>query len=404
MAPIIHVYAVVAGMYAFAGAILSSEESFLAAHVSAQERAMGTLVFAGSLLISVLAAIFVAHRARIDSHDWLRTGGGLSARRAWIGVTIGYVAYLSLHAMSDVIQLGQIPSLARWAWILSFLALLLLWQDGRLPLPHLLLALVVVAIDVVTGLGTGSLYAGLLAPIAAFSLVVHRWRRVPWMLLVAALVAGLALNAQKSQFRVTYGVGGNTADVELIPAGLEFVRNIPEGMSALGTEEGLSWSARRFAYSSGGLLAVVMGDNRDHYDQWDARTYAFLPVVIVPRALFPWKPEATFGNEFGRAFGLLAGNDFRTSANLPMVAEAYITFGWTGILTVAIALGGLLGVLSLVLRGRSPSAVLLSAMASTVVISGIETDSTHAIGFLPAILVLGVPLVRWLTPLRTEKP
>lgn len=85
--------------------------------------------------------------------------------------------------------------------------------------------------------------------------------------------------------------------------------------------------------------AIVAGtaDNQFEY----GKTYLPLIVKLVPRPLWPDKPEEDLGNSWARQYGLLDADDFATSYNLPWLPEMYLNFGWLGIVMVS----GIVGVL-----------------------------------------------------------
>ncbi len=62
-------------------------------------------------------------------------------------------------------------------------------------------------------------------------------------------------------------------------------------------------------------------------------SYATFFISLIPRLLWPGKPViATFGNEFGRDYGIISPVDYHTSVAMSWVGEMFINFGWYGIL------------------------------------------------------------------------
>jgi hypothetical protein len=88
---------------------------------------------------------------------------------------------------------------------------------------------------------------------------------------------------------------------------------------------------------------------------------------FVPRFLWPQKSDpGLFGNEFGRAYGILRPDDFVTSIAPTEVADVVVRGGFTSLLVVMPLLGFAYGLLSYALRRRwdSPVALALYAVAA----------------------------------------
>ena len=67
-------------------------------------------------------------------------------------------------------------------------------------------------------------------------------------------------------------------------------------------------------------------------------TFYWLPLVPIPRILYPSKPRNVMSREVATAYGL-RGKDSIASINFPMLVEAYINFDFKGMLVMAFLFG-----------------------------------------------------------------
>ncbi|MBY0369245.1 hypothetical protein K2X33_01070, partial [bacterium] len=72
---------------------------------------------------------------------------------------------------------------------------------------------------------------------------------------------------------------------------------------------------------------------------WNGESYASIPFMFIPRALWPDKPSRHFWNKFGRVYGVLSSEDYQTSVGVSYLAEAYMNFGFQGMYLCAMLVG-----------------------------------------------------------------
>jgi hypothetical protein len=74
---------------------------------------------------------------------------------------------------------------------------------------------------------------------------------------------------------------------------------------------------------------------------WNGESYSSIIYKIIPRFLYPDKPNENMGQLFGHKYNFLANDNLTTSMNAPILTEAYMNFGYLGfyIVIIIMALG-----------------------------------------------------------------
>ena len=209
-----------------------------------------------------------------------------------------------------------------------------------------------VAKAAVLGLGVPSLFLVRLGEYGISSLVfvaiyvlLLLWAvrgAIPWKLALPALAVLLLFKGGVAEFRRALAFGGPGSSTQLARATLlaDLVRDhvANEGVAVAAVR-----SARtvRDRTSMIALMGHVLERCPDHVPHWGGRSYAALPASVIPRAVWPNKPQKQLGQTFGHAFGLLAPDDRGTSINLPQTVELFVNFGSAGVL-LGMAVFGLL--------------------------------------------------------------
>ncbi|MEQ8711319.1 MAG: hypothetical protein RIC36_20225 [Rhodospirillales bacterium] len=109
--------------------------------------------------------------------------------------------------------------------------------------------------------------------------------------------------------------------------------DIPPGAASLIRRVGQYWVFQR-----------VYDQTPDPIPYWRGETLKPLLTAMVPRIIYPGKPLENAGNRFGTRFGLLTGDDLRTSINIPWPTELLTNFGPAGLVVS-------MGVIGLCLAG-----------------------------------------------------
>jgi len=387
------VFGLVAVAYIVIGALAAAPTSVLGGFLTQEERGRG-LVLMALFLGAVDLGIGIGHltptfrwKSKVST-DWVTLW-----KRALVAIALTYILSALIDLTGRTANLGAIPQLISDARLAFFLVLWVGALRREVPRTLTLASMVAALLTAVAGFGTGSLYSGLELLVGGLCIYVAERRRIPWMTVLLAVVVALSLNAGKAVFRSEYGGLDQLKQHNHLIEGQHFLAEYLQGLRGM-TRSSLEESAARFSYAGGDLMGYVSQIVPSTYPHWDMRTYRYLPYALVPRVLVPSKPVATFGNQFGRAFGLLAPADLGTSANLPVSVEGYVNFGLPGLLTGGLVLGALLGIVASTFAGRDLRSMIAGTLFTVCLIGGVESDSTLTLGLVPG-LVLVVALVAW---------
>lgn len=136
-------------------------------------------------------------------------------------------------------------------------------------------------------------------------------------------------------------------------------------------------------------------------------SYAQALLGVIPRFLWPDKPDLHYGNEFGYMAGFIGSYDERTSISVTFFGESYLNFGWFGILPLAL-IGSFFGVIyRLANSSRRRETWLLLYLVTLPVI--LYVGGTFALYFgglikmMPFFYIIGRFMEGNISPLR-QKP
>jgi hypothetical protein len=61
---------------------------------------------------------------------------------------------------------------------------------------------------------------------------------------------------------------------------------------------------------------------------WEGESYTNIFYKFIPRIIWPDKPKEDMGQRFGHRYSILADDNLTTSMNTPILAEAYMNYGF----------------------------------------------------------------------------
>jgi hypothetical protein len=219
-----------------------------------------------------------------------------------------------------------------------------------------------------------------------------RGRKMPWRgLAVGAILLVFVVFPFVNAYR---GQWGNSWTYQENPE-----RGFQEGVKALASgdvlatlESGLRITLSRFA--DAGSMGTIVSKGRDLSPRSPGETLSWTLDAVVPRAIAPGKQDpGAFGNEFGRAYGILAPFNTTTSIAISQPGELFLSFGWLGVVAGMAVLGAVFRGLNdyFADRDSEPVALALYSVAALPLVNGLE--SIVAVGLIGLLKTLFVMIV-----------
>jgi len=249
---------------------------------------------------------------------------------------------------------GRNWMLALQSTVPLFAAVLLLrkyFQGSATRLDQALILFYVLS-RILTGLGSGwsgsIFYLGL-----AIGLVyLLERRRIPTIALILVLVAVVFLQTGKSEFRAQYWYSDNTNDALFDRINFWLEGSIQEWQEILSdpTGEKLIDQLR-----SSILRVSLLTHAANVYEQTPeivpfqgGKLYEFAIIGFIPRFVWPDKPSGNDANQFYQvAYSVTPeGRLYSVSIAIGYLIEAYISFGWAGIVAIMFMIGIMIGTLN----------------------------------------------------------
>ena len=266
-----------------------------------------------------------------------------------VGIWILLVAYLS-YLYVPVIRL--IPSIAQMVQPIGFLCFggfYFLWKTDNLSRTQTILVFLILFPLAWVKL----ILTGLLTPLLLYFiyfLILEFWqsRKIPWVKILSALIVVGLIYPVMPKIRAHIWSPVNqislldTLEERSRSLGKVFIFNEkPYAIRGCNACDSSAYQ-RQMLYSFRGLaqrishisvLTVVVEVTPQEVPFLNGESYRPLMTSMVPRLLWPDKPEERFGNTFGKRYGFLPVAENNTnSINTPWLTEMYANFGILGVI------------------------------------------------------------------------
>ena len=276
-------------------------------------------------------------------------------------------------------------------------------EDKDAKLDRLLLA-IYFPLRIVAGLASGWLGSVVSLGLMCGALYMLIRRKVPWTMIAVCAVAVVFLQVGKKEFRNQYW--NERAEGGIIEKATSWLNRSSskwsEASDSGGGESAGQLSSQSLERTS--LLpqvAHVLDLTPSQVPFQMGQTYSYLATTLIPRFLWPDKPSVNDANRFYQVtFGLTSIKDV-DSVNIGVgcLAEAYINFGWSGVLGIMFAIGVLLGIYERsFVAGDSSTLFLAIGLALLPGIVGIESQMAAYVGGVVQTVLLTLlvflPIVR----------
>ncbi|MEK6334893.1 MAG: O-antigen polysaccharide polymerase Wzy [Acidobacteriota bacterium] len=129
------------------------------------------------------------------------------------------------------------------------------------------------------------------------------------------------------------------------------------------------------------------------------RTYSYFAVALIPRALWPEKPQAGSANGFfAISYGLLTEEGAKTTTfGMSLLGEAFINFGWAGVILVMLIQGLAISILERIFGSEKSGAGGQAVFIAFFVffLNGIGSSAEILFGNIVQNLLFGYLLLLW---------
>jgi predicted small integral membrane protein len=269
----------------------------------------------------------------------------------------------------------------------------------------------VVGLVAIRGIATGMLEQALV-PIGV--LVFVKWLhtdRIPYLTIAGVVLIVLFLSPVKADYREQVWYGGAPAVAEESSAGKarfwieqasEYWQDTLSGSRDL-TEATSSATGRAdFTHQIAHIHSMTPSVVPFQY----GGTYSYFAVALIPRVLWPDKPQAGNANGFFAVTYHLTDEEgaTRTAFGVSLIGEAYINFGWYGVVLMMLFQGLVISLLEHIFgdarSGAGGQAVFIAFFI--FFLNGIGSSAEILFGNILQNLLCGYFLLLWAREKRTQ--
>jgi hypothetical protein len=139
-------------------------------------------------------------------------------------------------------------------------------------------------------------------------------------------------------------------------------------------------------------FAYVLQETPSHIPFLYGKTYLNLILAPIPRLFWPTKPVDNIRQFYAHRYHFIGDNDHVTSVSLPILIEAWINFGWAGLLFSTFIFGWLINFVYSIFVGENPliGNICIGAMAVGQLLETIFSTSMGIGGCLQILIIMMV--------------
>jgi hypothetical protein len=257
-------------------------------------------------------------------------------------VLAGVGIVLSSGTVGDRVP-DEVAELLTYAGDLSLIgicALMALQLSGKLDLlTTTVLWCVLIPLRFFSGMSAGSLGTALAVGLTVIVIYATMRRKIPWLVFAIGITFVFIIRPIEIPYRAMTGEGGVLADASTTTR-MEALGDLLYRATiggAVSPQVFVEACASRLAQFT--IFGAVVEDTPGTVPYWKGKTYVPLLTKLIPRAVWPDKPEEMSGQEFGHRYDLISWENRNTSVNLPQLVECYVNFGVTGVIVGMFAIG-----------------------------------------------------------------
>jgi len=211
-------------------------------------------------------------------------------------------------------------------------------------------------------------------------------RKIPLTTVAISVVAVLFLQVGKKEFRASYWNQGEAGGVvERATSWLSgSASKWSEAMNSTGNDSSRELSSESLERTS--LLpqvAHVLDVTPSQIPFQGGGSYSYMAISLIPRFVWPDKPSVNDANRhYQIVYGLSTARDVNSvNIGIGCLTEAYISFGWVGVICIMFAIGIILGIYERSFLAHDSSPLFLAiGVALLLNILGIEAQMSAYLG------------------------
>lgn len=256
-------------------------------------------------------------------------------------ISLAWVLYGMYLLLVFVPGLMALPSVGQMYAPLGYVSIGLLFVlglDGNLPKGQQILLNAAIILTVVIKLLSGSLADPVFLLVFLAILYWDKKRSIPWRFVLIGILIAVLLNPIKGAYRqATWFAESSQSNFEKAVQLYELADAYYSSDDIFSTVGEDTTTVNRLAHIS--IFSHVISMTPGQVPYWAGESYQTLWTSFIPRVLWPDKPKATIGQDFGHRYDLVGEHDEATSMNLPWLVEFYANFGALGVVGGMFAVG-----------------------------------------------------------------